>query len=327
MEREAWGDAAQVYPDGFNKVWLLARVDEWSELSYVFQQLTYVPTMTYDQGRALVMKILDNKRKAMEIEQHRKNELLRITGIPLQTQLSLPSQPPPPPLLDSSVSTFYANRVVGDSGFKCHNCEMPDHAAKDCKQLWCNKCGSKFAFFGCNGYHNYTDCPLWTRKRSATGEAGQYLQQPRMTFQQSTGHQQSTQRSHQYYPQRGQQSTTRQANQQQQYSQRVQQSATMPVSQSSGARRPWNSNRLQQPGPSSRFAGHAGALDDPIYDDALEAVGIQDMSLEQAQAFSARIQSYNASAAAIVNQAQSEDEDGAERKEYTQPWEHADSDF
>ena len=51
------------------------------------------------------------------------------------------------------------------------------------------------------------------------------------------------------------------------------------------------------------------------------------MSLEQAQAFSARIQSFNASAAAMVDQAQSGDESGAGGREYTQPWEHADSGF
>ena len=39
MEREAWGDPDQTYPDVFYKEWLPSRIDTWSDMSYAHQQL------------------------------------------------------------------------------------------------------------------------------------------------------------------------------------------------------------------------------------------------------------------------------------------------
>ena len=322
LERDGWGHAPAIYDDAFYRIWLLKRMRAWPVLSILRTSLVREAALTFAQCRIQLSAVLTDEQESRDDENHR-----RVQQLILKDYFQQPTEPTEP-RIDSSVTPLFVNRMVGDPGFKCYNCDMTSHSAKDCQELWCSKCGARFTVFGCNGYHNYTECPLWNRKRSATADAAdQPPQKPRMMFQQSVTPSHSTSRAHQYYPQRGQQSTTRAISQQQQYPQRVQQPAVIPATQLSVGRKPWNPSRLRQSVPRSRFAGHAGVLDDPIYDDALEAAGVQDMSLEQAQAFSARIQSFNASAAAMVDQAQSGDESGAGGREYTQPWEHADSDF
>ena len=95
MERASWNDPANIYPDAFYREWLLFRVDAWSAISYVETQLTFVKTMNYEQGRNLLLEILDNLDKKEEQEQHRQNELLRLNGISQQQQ-----QPPSSSTID-----------------------------------------------------------------------------------------------------------------------------------------------------------------------------------------------------------------------------------
>ena len=362
LEREGWANDPAPYGDGMYRAWLLQRMRDWDILSVLRSTLILDETLTFDACRIRLNLTIADKAEQKDEAVQRQRQIAAMAGPTGHRGVNY---------INSSMTSFSANRVVGDTGFACYNCNMPTHAAKDCQELWCNKCGMEFAFLGCPGYHGYYDCSLWNRKRSATDDGMEQQQQrPRMTFQQQQypprSEQQYRVREHPPYqqsqfqpggqnqqsrsqfraqprqqqpqyqfqsrgqPQQSQSQLRGQPLQQQNLSQprwQHQQRAQQPAAQPQTARQPWNNSRTQQSGPTSRFAGHAGTQDDPIHDEALEAIGIDEMPLEQAMALTARLQSYTSCAAAYTAQGLREEDQSAGGVEYTQPWEHVDSDF
>ena len=51
--------------------------------------------------------------------------------------------------ITGSMTSLSANEVDGDTGFVCYNCGVSGHAANDCRALWCSRCWSDIAFPGC----------------------------------------------------------------------------------------------------------------------------------------------------------------------------------
>ena len=303
LEREGWVNDPAPYGDRYYKSWLLQRMRQWDILVILRSSLILDDTLTFAECRKrLQITIADKAEQKDEAVQR-------------QRQITAHADKSGHYGIDSSMTTFStnmagatgsmsesigggarsttatksrtslsANKVVGDTGFTCYNCGMPDHAANDCRELWCSKCGSNFVFLGCQGYHNFLDCPIWYRKRANDDVEEQLQQRPRMMQQQHIPQQRN----------RAKQWGQLQQHQQQQQFQppgQVQQQHRSPTQPQSGS--------LPSTPPRSRFAGHVAADNNPVSHDALEVVGLQNMSQEEQ----------------------------AGAQQYTQPWEHANSDM
>ena len=361
LEREGWVNDPSPYGDRYYRSWLLQRMRQWDILVILRSSLILDDTLTFDECRKrLHLTIADKAQQKDEaVQRHRQitahtdrsgcgidssittlsTSMVDVTGsvggaagtVTRSMDCGTGSVS-----VTESMTGLSANKVVGDTGFVCYNCGQSDHAANDCLALWCSRCGSNFSSLGCRGYHHFSDCPMWNRKRAndVTGEQqprmmqrgrnqwSQSRSQPQFQQQQPRAQQWLSQfqsRGQPRYQRQVQQSPFQPQRQPQQFQPRGQPQTQRPVTQP-------QSGGLLSTTPRSRFAGHIGADNNPIFDDALEAAGLQNMTQDEALAFSVRIQSYaNYTAASIVQDMSEEEQAGPQ--EYTQPWEHADSDM
>ena len=349
LEREGWQNDPAPYTDKYYRSWLLQRMRDWDILVILRSTIILDNTLTFAQCRERLHTTIADKAEQKDEAVERQRHITTHTSIDSSVTLTTNMAGTIRSVTGSvgggaglvsggtgsvtggamtggaaSITDLSANKVVGDPGFTCYNCGQTDHAVNDCKALWCSRCGTYFSFYGCQGFHTFSNCPMWNRKRTNNDIGEQPQQRPRMMqwigqqgqqrSQQQQRRTQLQQRVQPQYQHRGQQSQPQLQRQQQQFQPREQL-----VTQPHSVTRP-------SVAPRSRFAGHVGADDNPIFDEALEAAGLQNMTQDQALAFSARIQSYANYAATSAVQDMPEEEQGGPQ-DYTQPWEHTDSDY
>lgn len=67
-ERCGWNDPAQLYPDSHYRAWLVSRIQDWDQLTYVKGHIAANPGLSFVQCKMLVL----NAVKAIRVEMNKK---------------------------------------------------------------------------------------------------------------------------------------------------------------------------------------------------------------------------------------------------------------
>ena len=203
LEREGWVNDPSPYGDRYYRSWLLQRMRQWDILVILRSSLILDDTLTFDECRKRIHITIADKAQQKDEAVQRQRQIaahadksgygIDSSMTTFTTNMAGATGSVTEPRgggtmgggagympMTESITSLSVNKIVGDAGFVCYNCGQSDHVANDCRAMWCSRCGSNFAFPGCQGYHYFSNCPMWNRKRTNDDVGEQVQQRPRM---------------------------------------------------------------------------------------------------------------------------------------------------